>query len=487
MTSKPGSDKPFGQCRCCLKTGYHHEDIAKHQEVFWTNFNLFLSTYSNLTNLICESCVNRLNDAAEFKAMVVESERQLLIQMKAAQKDSECIQIKIENIEEDESSSYTTEKGECNNTIKVKQEIEEPNEFIDKQEENNSTTYEVPVVKCEPPNADDNEIRSETHQADDKDDSNAARSSRIIDDLLNKYSCTTCKYRCKTVGLLRAHLRAHDAPSQFVCDICHHITKNKYGLMRHVTKHTGEKPYACHICNRQFNRKSYIKDHMRSHAPEKRLEFASSKINSEIVISNHLDSTKNVELSSVSYEENKKVNQSDGYTEETFQIEKPRSLRVKPRSSIGRTFGRPFMKKVIGGLIPVIFQLGAASTWAVVSAIVGIKTLLVTLFILKLLLLAGAAKFGALFANKGHSHQPHWEPPLQKEIHLHIHNKGQEHYEEHVPYSSWNREGYSTQESNPGYPKPVYAYSGPQTISTPYGHYVKIDSGPLVTAASTYP
>lgn len=43
-------------------------------------------------------------------------------------------------------------------------------------------------------------------------------------------------------------------------------------------------------------------------------------------------------------------------------------------------------------LIPLAFQIGAASTWMVVAALVGVKTLIVALMILKLLLVAGAAK-----------------------------------------------------------------------------------------------
>jgi hypothetical protein len=57
----------------------------------------------------------------------------------------------------------------------------------------------------------------------------------------------------------------------------------------------------------------------------------------------------------------------------------------------GRTFGRP-LKKMMSALIPLVFQIGAASTWAVVAALVGVKTLVIALVILKILLLAGAAK-----------------------------------------------------------------------------------------------
>ncbi|KPJ10865.1 UBX domain-containing protein 4 [Papilio machaon] len=145
---------------------------------------------------------------------------------------------------------------------------------------------------------------------------------------------------------------------------------------------------------------------------------------------------------------------------------------------IWRTFGRPF-KKMAAALIPLVFQMGAAATWAVVAALVGIKTLGVTLIILKLLLIAGAVKIGALFGQKGH-HSSGWEPPPhtpQKEIHLHIHNGQHGHSgpDEHIPFSSWSRDG--TQSSSDTKPMNVVYepyVAGPQTISTPYGNYVKI-------------
>ncbi|CAH2056266.1 unnamed protein product, partial [Iphiclides podalirius] len=146
----------------------------------------------------------------------------------------------------------------------------------------------------------------------------------------------------------------------------------------------------------------------------------------------------------------------------------------------GKTFGRPF-KKMAAALIPLVFQMGAAATWAVVAALVGIKTLGVTLLILKLLLVAGAVKIGALFGSKGHQNSSGWEPPHspQKEIHLHIHNghNGHSAPDEHIPFSSWSREGVPTSPESKHVNVVYEPYvPGPQTISTPYGNYVKIDS-----------
>ncbi|KAJ2942496.1 hypothetical protein O0L34_g16105 [Tuta absoluta] len=79
--------QPFGQCRCCLDFGYH-KDISQpyfrngvrqvYRETFLESFNLHLSTNKYLSNMICKSCIRKLNNASDFKALVVETERQLL-------------------------------------------------------------------------------------------------------------------------------------------------------------------------------------------------------------------------------------------------------------------------------------------------------------------------------------------------------------------------------------------------------------------------
>ncbi|KAG6444355.1 uncharacterized protein LOC115439724 [Manduca sexta] len=181
------------------------------------------------------------------------------------------------------------------------------------------------------------------------------------------------------------------------------------------------------------------------------------------LVKSEQNETKNIDLS-VIY---KVKNQSD-YVTDVFQKESTNER------SLGRTFGRPF-KKLAAALIPLAFQIGAASTWAVIAALVGVKTLVITLIILKLLLVAGAAKIGALFGQKGH-YSGGWEAPHphQKEIHLHIHNGHHETHDE-PSLSSWSRDGaLDGVDSNINVMLEPYA-AGPQTISTPYGNYVKVE------------
>ncbi|XP_063898308.1 uncharacterized protein LOC110381583 [Helicoverpa armigera] len=196
--------------------------------------------------------------------------------------------------------------------------------------------------------------------------------------------------------------------------------------------------------------------------------LVSDSIDTKNVVSSYLDS---------------KYNQSDVYDVKMDRND-GRSLDL----STGRTFGRP-LKKMMQALIPLAFQIGAASTWAVVAAIVGIKTLLVALVILKLLLMAGAAKVGALFGQKTH-HGHGWEAPAQKEIHLHIHNGAHpEIHDEHGAISAWNRDSTGTAAASDKninlVINPYAAVAGPQTISTPYGNYVRVDSPSALSSLSS--
>ncbi|KAM3955280.1 uncharacterized protein ACR2FA_010828 [Aphomia sociella] len=178
---------------------------------------------------------------------------------------------------------------------------------------------------------------------------------------------------------------------------------------------------------------------------------------------NSINDTKNI----VNLEEASKFNQSE-------EIEKSKVNNLdydSDETSVGRTFGRP-LKKMMGAMMPIIFQVGAASTWAVVAALVGVKTLVVALVILKILLVTGAAKLGALFASKSHQSHQGWEPH-QKEIHLHIHN-GHVSTDEHL--SGWNRDSSQMAVETKDIEIAVDPFNGgPQTIHTPYGNYVKIN------------
>ncbi|XP_028168160.1 zinc finger protein draculin-like isoform X7 [Ostrinia furnacalis] len=81
------TESSYGHCRCCLEEGYHR-NITKaylssgskeiYADILLDCFNVFLSTHTNLSTLICSDCVAQLRAARDFKALVLRTEEQLM-------------------------------------------------------------------------------------------------------------------------------------------------------------------------------------------------------------------------------------------------------------------------------------------------------------------------------------------------------------------------------------------------------------------------
>ncbi|XP_047039547.1 gastrula zinc finger protein XlCGF26.1-like [Helicoverpa zea] len=117
----------YGQCRCCLAKG-HHRDIMKEYyingirevyfDIFMETFNLFLSTNSLLSTLICSTCIQRVRDATSFRMMVASTERQLLQAIAADDKDTVFVNVPVED------SLESTLDVKLEQTADVKEEAE---------------------------------------------------------------------------------------------------------------------------------------------------------------------------------------------------------------------------------------------------------------------------------------------------------------------------------------------------------------------------
>ncbi|KPJ17537.1 Zinc finger protein 425 [Papilio machaon] len=80
-------EKRHGTCRFCVEIGEHQDLFTE----YWSNgnkeiymdtimdcFNIYLSTDTSLSTLICSSCVQLLRNANNFRTMIVKSEQKLL-------------------------------------------------------------------------------------------------------------------------------------------------------------------------------------------------------------------------------------------------------------------------------------------------------------------------------------------------------------------------------------------------------------------------
>ncbi|KAJ2941952.1 hypothetical protein O0L34_g10770 [Tuta absoluta] len=200
-----------------------HEEI--YRETFLETFNLFLSTNRSLTTMICKLCINRLNDATEFKAMVLESERQLLS--------------KAEGNSSVEFENDLLKKEQDDDLNNSEDEMDTLDASGDKATVHSSGTHtDIEMVKEE-------EIKEEEVKHEDDDDDQLYRDVGEEDDdeTNNSYTCTTGSEETSAVTA-----RSHEAKNTALRKACEGTDVDSptpcEGADKHISsknKHTGTK------------------------------------------------------------------------------------------------------------------------------------------------------------------------------------------------------------------------------------------------------
>ncbi|KAI5631322.1 zinc-finger associated domain (zf-AD) domain-containing protein [Phthorimaea operculella] len=313
----------FGKCRYCLDFGHHEEIEASfyrngvqqtYRQTFLETFNLCLSRNACLPNLICQSCIGRLTDAAEFKAMVEETERYLLtstettsniefvnVAQLSAQEEENVHQNDIMKKEEDEiieqedvnPSGSVGGEAVCQRRLQVKLtrlpdklfKLYSKRDFVNK-----SADAENEVAIC---NEESSALKTEQiEQEDEQDDNVSNRTERednigeeeideqdpAIDNQANAVS-TTPDLKLKRTLADHTHVQvehthtgsASSSKSEDNYALRTQQTATRCGINEinnikfHIRKHTGIKPYECEICDRKFTENSYLKKHIKTH------------------------------------------------------------------------------------------------------------------------------------------------------------------------------------------------------------------------------
>ncbi|XP_050359874.1 gastrula zinc finger protein XlCGF26.1-like [Nymphalis io] len=133
--NESGNSTKYGECRCCLTVGEHRDLMLEYEwngtrevyfKIFLECFNLFLTTNSRKSTLICTSCILRLRDASSFKKMVLDVERNLL-SYNISQDNSTVqlpnIQKSVENDEHEQFIEIKNEKFDNSEGSDVEQNV----------------------------------------------------------------------------------------------------------------------------------------------------------------------------------------------------------------------------------------------------------------------------------------------------------------------------------------------------------------------------
>ncbi|CAB3261118.1 unnamed protein product [Arctia plantaginis] len=126
----------YGQCRFCLARGHHRDLMIEYffngirevySEIFSETFNFLLSNSTQLTNLICSTCIHRLRDATSFRMMAMSTERQLLEAINTGNgKNTEFVDVLSEdaldsrgNVKTESQQAIREETAECRSALEI--------------------------------------------------------------------------------------------------------------------------------------------------------------------------------------------------------------------------------------------------------------------------------------------------------------------------------------------------------------------------------
>lgn len=102
--------------------------------------------------------------------------------------------------------------------------------------------------------------------------------------------CSECGYFAKTPTSLRYHMHAKHSERKYQCNHCEKRFIAMGHLQTHLLSHTNSKAYLCTVCGKSFNYGNSLEYHMRTHTGEKRYEckHCSKKFAVSSALSRHL-------------------------------------------------------------------------------------------------------------------------------------------------------------------------------------------------------
>ncbi|XP_039765298.1 gastrula zinc finger protein XlCGF26.1-like [Pararge aegeria] len=307
-------------CRVCLlkvakATYLFSAESIDILEKLHSCFQLTLTYKKYLPSVICDSCIEELNIAYNFrqKCVSIEERFSILIQITDHNEDnniddpvelkddiSEKVEIlkhdsedKLSGIQEISKINYSVEKDTflctlCNKALKSEASLAKHNVSMhQKRKHLGKVTGFGPdrryhCTKCSycTPHSQTLVNHMRRHNGDRPycchcgktfTQASSLNAHRKTHSNTTYFTCTICGKQFKHAFTLKKHLNVHGA-GKFLCDICNKQLKSRQSLQDHMYRHYNIRNYNCEDCGDTFVTHSELLNHKKKHGMIKRVE-----------------------------------------------------------------------------------------------------------------------------------------------------------------------------------------------------------------------
>ncbi|XP_017060626.1 zinc finger protein 436 isoform X1 [Drosophila ficusphila] len=305
-------EREVSTCRLC-----HHETDANSPNIFESSvecckdvsiaeisqilWGVQYDRHECLSDLICPSCLEILEDAFEQRKGMQEREQSLQEQLKDLIKNDAkyrpglngnpgefvpedgCIIIDVDPEKLAESSE--DEFALCSDGEFEDDEDEEDEEDYDEEDEEdgqNGEDVDMPLGMDAAQMAAQKSTKIDANSSTARPKraflcqycdlgftlpSDCQEHERNAHDPSAPYCCTYCNLKVVTRPALISHIKTlHDPERPYVCAHCRKGFVRRSDLKKHTIVHTGVRPYTCNVCSKSFSRNTNLTKHMRIHS-----------------------------------------------------------------------------------------------------------------------------------------------------------------------------------------------------------------------------
>lgn len=285
-------------CLACLRKEELMEDLTETKGIlatFKTTFNLEVSIDHGIPKYLCNSCYNKLYEAAEF-LLQVENNIKYFRERRSSQKSvipevkqEESIQLEFKDEDGNEDDCYNSSNSESDSDNEPL--IKFARKKTRKKVPFNSKLRKVPLK--------DVEEAMKKHQSRCNENANCivcdfkglsirnlschmifkhkeekdrwcSRCNMLVEDLVNHRKTHTNKIWCKFCNkfVTRCHYMEHlkcHAGLAYHCEHCQKKFISQKALDEHMEQHKQSKPFRCRICQKSFKAFKSLENHLSLH------------------------------------------------------------------------------------------------------------------------------------------------------------------------------------------------------------------------------